>query len=93
MMLQAIKAMYTCTKNILRSAVINAAVGVRQGSPSSCLLFVIYIDHVVRMLKGAVVTDGVLGSLHILLLMNDALIKATSRKMCLRKLTVINEFL
>ena len=43
LMLKALQAMYSCTKNVLKTAVINASVGVRQGAPSSCLLFVIYI--------------------------------------------------
>ena len=42
-MLKAIQAMYTCTKNVLKTAVIDATIGVRQGAPSSCLLFIIYI--------------------------------------------------
>ena len=91
-MLQAIRAMYTCTKNILRSAIKDATVGVRQGSPSSCLLFMIYIDHIVRMLKRMIVTDGILGSFHILWLMDDAVMLAASRQICLRKLDVVNEF-
>ena len=35
---------------------------------------------------------GFLGSLHTLILMYDAVILATSRQMCLRKLDVVNEF-
>ena len=31
-MLKAIQAMYTCTKNVLRSAIINANIGLRQGA-------------------------------------------------------------
>ena len=49
--LRAIHAMYTSTKNILKTAVIDATIGVRQGSPSSCLLFIIYMDIMVRMQK------------------------------------------
>lgn len=75
MKLQAIKTMYTCTESILKSAINDATVGVRQGPPSSCLLFVMYewtyVDHVVRLLKRGIVTDGFLGSLQILLLMDD----------------------
>ena len=42
-MLKAIQSMYSCTKNVLKTAVIDATIGVRQGAPSSCLLFIIYI--------------------------------------------------
>ena len=37
-MVNTIKAMYSCTKNVLNSAIVSATRGVRQGSPSSCLL-------------------------------------------------------
>ena len=68
-MLKAIHAMYSCTKNVLKAAVIDGTIGVRQGAPTSCLLFIIYIDVMVRMIKNAIATDGFLGALHVLLLM------------------------
>ena len=52
--------MYSCTKNVLRSAVIDSTIDVRQGSSSTCVLFVMYVDHMVRMLKRAIVTYGFL---------------------------------
>ena len=91
-MVKAIKAMYDCTKNILRSAVINSSVGVRQGAPTSCLLFILYIDRMVRMLKDSIESDGFLGNLHTLLLMDDAVILATSRLMCEKKMKVILKY-
>ena len=91
-MLSAIQAMYTCTKNVLKSAVIDATVGVRQGAPSSCLLFIIYIDVMVRMLKRAFISDGFLGALHALLLMDDTVVLATNRQMCEAKLRVIIQY-
>ena len=74
LMLLAIHAMYKCTKNILKSAIIESSIGVRQGAPTSCLLFVIYIDKMVKMMKERVENDGFLGSLHALLLMDDTAI-------------------
>ena len=71
---------------MLRSATIDATVGVRQGSPSSCLLFTVYMDQVVRMIHSCVGTDGFLGTL---LLMDDMVILVTSRDMCLRKLNAV----
>ena len=88
-MLKAIQAMYTCTRNILMSAVINATIGVRQGAPSSCLLFVIYIDEMIKMIKNSIVEDGFLGGLHALLLMDDTVIVATNRAKCEEKLKVV----
>ena len=91
-MLRAIMAMYKSTKNILNSAVLDASIGVRQGAPSSCLLFVLYINEMVKMLKRTIPTDGCLGSLHTLLLMDDAVILSTSREMCLRKFEIVCRF-
>lgn len=91
-MLRAIKLMYRCTKSVLKSAIIDASIGVRQGAPSSYLLFVIYVDHMVRMLKRIIPTDGFLGNLHSLLLMDDTVILATSREMCEKKLSVVCQF-
>ena len=50
--------MYECIRNVLRSAVVTTSVGVRQGGPLSCLLFVIYIDQLVKMLRHEVDVEG-----------------------------------
>ena len=91
-MLRALQAMYACTRSVLRSATIDATAGVRQGAPSSCLLFTVYMDQLVRMLRRSVGSDGFLGTLHSLLLMDDIVLLATSRDMCLRKLSVVMDF-
>ena len=91
-MLKAIQAMYTCTKNVLKSAIINANIGVRQGAPSSCLLFVIYIDEMIKMIRNSIAEDGFLGGLHALLLMDDTVIVATNRTMCEAKLKVVLKY-
>ena len=87
-MLFALRGMYQCTYNVL-SAVISASAGVRQGAPTSCLLFVIYIDKMIKMIKQVTPVDGFLGSLHALMLMDDTVILATSRDMCVKKLDVV----
>ena len=91
-MLLAIQGMYRCTKNILKSAIVESSIGVRQGAPSSCLLFVIYIDKMVKMLKERIGNDGYLGAIHALLLMDDTVLVATSREMCTRKLEILLDF-
>ena len=47
MMLMAIHKIYACTKSVLKSAMIMSTVGIRQGAPTSCLLFAIYLDKMV----------------------------------------------
>ena len=91
-MLLAIKGIYKCTQNVLKSAIISSSIGVRQGAPTSCLLFVMYIDKMVKMIKETLPVDGFLGTLHCLLLMDDTVILATSRDMCKRKLDILFDF-
>lgn len=69
--LKKLKAMYTDTRNVLKSGLIDASIGVRQGAPYGCLLFTIYIDQMIKMLKGEISRDVFLSDLHSLLLMDD----------------------
>ena len=91
-MLCALKGMYRNTYNVLNSTKINSSSWVRQGSPTSCLLFTTYVDKMVRMVKESVLNDGFLETLHILMLMDDTVIMATSREKCLKKLEAVLKF-
>ena len=51
LMLTAIISMYTVTNSILGTALISACVGVRQGFPTSCLLFVLYVNDMISLIK------------------------------------------
>ena len=70
-MVNAIMAMYTDTKMILGAAVITATIVARQGSPSSCFLFTLYVDEFVRDLRALIPEDGYFDWLHCLLLLDD----------------------
>ena len=91
-MLLALQAAYKCTQMLFHGVVISTSIGVRQGAPTSCLLFVLYIDNLLRMLKSSVENDGFLGSLHALLLMDDTVILATTREKCQEKFKVMLNF-
>ena len=91
-MLQALISMYKVSKSILGMAVITAIAGVRQGSPTSCFLFTIYINNFVRMLKERCDSDGFLGWMHTLLLMDDMVIMATNKDKCIQKATILLDF-
>ncbi len=60
--------MYRRTKFILKLAVLSANVGVRQGTPMSCLLFIFYAG-IIRKIFGP---GGFIGYLHCLMLMDDS---------------------
>lgn len=44
------------------------------GAPSSCLLFTVYMDQMVKVLQHGAETDGFLGRLHNSLLMDDTVV-------------------
>ena len=92
MMLQAIQAAYSNTCMILKDTTISTNMGVRQGAPTSCRLFITYIDDFVKKLKASVDPDSFLGTLHTMLLMDDMIIMASDRERCLRQLEILLEF-
>ena len=56
--LSIIIAMYRCTKLIFKTKEIVAKLGVKQGAATSCMLFIIYIDRMIRMIKSRGAEDG-----------------------------------
>ena len=88
-MLKALASLYKVSKSILSLTVITAVVGVRQGSPTSCFMFVMYVNVLIRLIKCVIGNDGYLKWLHCLMLMDDTVILATSRDKCLKKLQVL----
>ena len=84
--------MYTVTRSILGTVVITSAIGVRQGSPTSCFLFIIFVNTLIRMMKTKCGIDGFLGWLHLLVMMDDTVILATNRERLMEKLNVLHEY-
>ena len=91
-MLTALIAMYSSTTNILGSTVITSTMGVRQGSPTSCYLFVIFVDVLILLIKSKCSPEPILGWLHTLMLMDDTVILATSREKMAEKLKLLDEY-
>ena len=79
-MLSALISMYSNTTNYLGSTIITSTIGVRQGSPTSCYLFIIFVDVLILLLKSKCSPEPILGWLHCLMLMDDTIILATSRE-------------
>ena len=91
-MLAALVDMYSITQSVLGSVSITANLGVRQGSPTSCLLFIIFVDMLIKKVKSKCDNDGFLSWLHLLMLMDDTVILATSRDQLRKKLQLLHEF-
>jgi hypothetical protein len=92
LMLHAIAAIYKCTKMILRTAIVSAVIGVRQGSPTSCFLFTLMVNDLIRDLKRRCAPDGFLEWLHVLMLMDDTILLATNRQRAIEKVHVLMDF-
>ena len=90
--LRMLTAIYSSTKMVLKSATIIASQGLKQGAATSVLLFIIYVDRMVKMVKQEVGTDGFLGILHMLLFMDDTVLIATSREQLIKKLKVVQKY-
>ena len=88
-MLTALTSLFWVTQFILGSTIITAVLGVKQGSPTSCFLFVLFVDEFIRLVKERTGTDGFLDWLHLLMLMDDTIIFATSREQLCEKLELL----
>ena len=91
-MLGALMSLYSVTTCILGTVLITCTVGVRQGSPTSVFLFIIYVDVLIKMIKEKSPSDGFLSWLHLLMLMDDTVIFATSRESLKQKLSILQQY-
>ena len=53
LMLEMLEAIYRNTKFLFKTVMILANLGVKQGSSASCLLFFIYVDKMIKMIKSS----------------------------------------
>ncbi len=79
-MLAALVAMYSLTQNVVGTAIITVTLGVRQGSPGSCLLFILFIYGLIMMVKNGVELDDILAWLRIPVVMDDTVLLATTKQ-------------
>ena len=84
--------MYSITHSVIGTAVITATIGVRQGSPTSCLLFVLYINDLIKIIKENSRDEGFLSWLHVLVLMDDTVILAATRTSMIHKVSLLQNF-
>ena len=91
-MLCALIAMYSVTESWVGTTLVLISLGVRQGSPTSCLLFIVFVNDLIRIIKEGSDYDGFLQWLHVLVLMDDTVILSTSRQGMLRKLSLMKKY-
>lgn len=91
-MLGTIIAMYSTTQSVIGTAIITTVIGVRQGSPTSCLLFILYVNDLIKLIKETCEPDGFLSWLHLLMLMDDTVLLATSRVNIIKKVKLLIKF-
>ena len=86
-MLACLVSMYLVTRSFIGTVIVTASAGLRQGSPTSCLLFVLFLDSMVRLFKTRCAPDGFLEWLHLLVLMDDTVMLSTTREGMLTKVS------
>ena len=91
-MLAALVYMYKVSHSVLGIAVVSAIIGVRQGSPTSCFFFILYVNVLIRKIKVESGPDSFLEWLHLLMLMDDTVIFASSRNRLIMKLNILDEY-
>ena len=84
--------MYKVTNCVIGTAVIAASIGVRQGSPTSCLLFILFVNDLIKLYKERCDRDGFLRWLHLLVFMDDTVILSTTRCGITTKLSILGDF-
>ena len=91
-MLGAVAGMYQVTQSVVGTAVFSVAVGVRQGSSTSCLLFILYVNDLILIIKENCPDDGFVKWLHILMLMDDTVSLSTTRDKMIEKLALLKQY-
>ncbi len=91
-MLAALTAIYAVAESVLGAVVISVTLGVHQGSPTSCQLFIIYVNDLIKMIKDGAGVEGFLSWLPILVLMNDTALVATTLPNMIKKITLVKKY-
>lgn len=91
-MLCAVAGMYQVTQSVVGTAVLTVAVVVRQGSPTSCILFMLYVNDLIKLIKENCPDDGFLKRLHLLILMDDTVLLSATRTRMKEKLSLMKQY-
>ena len=93
-MLNAIKAMYSVTKCLLKvgnklSDVFLSHSGIKQGAPSSVILFIIFMDEFIDFVRERCMQEPIINSLHLLLHADDTAVLSTDKQLFIQKCNVL----
>ena len=88
-MLTALTSLFSETQFNLGATLITAVMGVKQGSPTTCFRFILFADEFIRLVKERSGIDGFLKWFHLLMLMDDTVLIAISRKRLIEKLNLL----
>ena len=89
--LSAVQALYSSVSLTIGNDLIETSIGLKQGGTTSSSFFIIYLDSLVKKMS-YIENDGFLEDLHLLLLMDDSVVLATSKETLIKKLEVLNTF-
>ena len=86
----AIKSMYSTTKCVIKSGrklseIFLTHSGIKQGAPSSVILFIIFMDNFIDIVRSKCIKEQVIGFLHILLHADDTAVLSTTRFLFIKK--------
>ena len=90
----AIKAIYSATKCILKAGrnlpdIFLTYSGIKQGTPSSVILFIIFMDDFIDTIRGKCVDEQMICLLRILLHADDTAVLSTNKALFIRKCNVL----
>ena len=90
----AIKATYVITRCILVSGkelldIFLTFSGIKQGAPSSVILFILFMDKFINIVREKCIPETLLGDLHMLLHADDTVVFSTSRELFIKKCNIL----
>ena len=96
-MLGALKSIYTATKCIVcvgkeTSDMFETKCGIRQGAPSSSLLFICFINDLIDYMNDKCIPEIIIDTIHVLLHADDTLVLSTSEELFISKCNIMLQY-
>ena len=93
-MFYSLKSVYSATRCVLKgfgklSQVFETYTGIKQGASSSVILFIIFMDDIIDILKEKCLIEPILRDLHCLLHADDTIVLSTNRELFIHKCNML----